>query len=627
VKILLVEDDKFLTELLTRMLTEQTYLVETAADGEVGWELVEAFQYDLILLDLMLPKLDGVQFCKKLRDRKNLTPVILLTSQDSATHKVSGLDAGADDYLVKPFDAEELLARIRALLRRENSNRSSILTWQNLQLNLSSCIVTYNDQLLSLTSKEYKLLELFLRNQQRIFSQSALISQLWSLEEAPTENGVRAHIKALRRKLKQAGCEDLIETVYGLGYRLKANLAHQAEQPKTEQTITTPSAVRNSNKLVDLAETGRSIPLELAEAWQRHHGEYLERVTIIRKALADLASNSLSDTLRQDAYREAHTLAGSLGSFELHHLSQICCRFQALFTEPLTTKELSTSEVAALFTQLTIIENALSTDLKPALALQPTGTQLNRLLVISQDAALIEQLYDSEITQAWQITVLDAIEAIAAITQLPPDAVLLDLSFADTIVSGFEFLAARVTSQASVPVIVLTRDDDFEQRVKITRLGGGPILQKPITPQQIISAVTQTRQYAVTPDGKLLVVDDDPIILDRLTVILQPWGFQVEALNHPRAFWQVLEQTNPDLLILDMMMPEFSGLDLCQVVRNDPRWETLPVLFLSINLDVDLIYQIFQAGADDYVRKPIIEPELVARVINQLKRDRSKRKE
>lgn len=626
-KILLVEDDKFLTELLTRMLTEQTYLVETAADGEVGWELVEAFQYDLILLDLMLPKLDGVQFCKKLRDRKNLTPVILLTSQDSATHKVSGLDAGADDYLVKPFDAEELLARIRALLRRENSNRSSILTWQNLQLNLSSCIVTYNDQLLSLTSKEYKLLELFLRNQQRIFSQSALISQLWSLEEAPTENGVRAHIKALRRKLKQAGCEDLIETVYGLGYRLKANLAHQAEQPKTEQTITTPSAVRNSNKLVDLAETGRSIPLELAEAWQRHHGEYLERVTIIRKALADLASNSLSDTLRQDAYREAHTLAGSLGSFELHHLSQICCRFQALFTEPLTTKELSTSEVAALFTQLTIIENALSTDLKPALALQPTGTQLNRLLVISQDAALIEQLYDSEITQAWQITVLDAIEAIAAITQLPPDAVLLDLSFADTIVSGFEFLAARVTSQASVPVIVLTRDDDFEQRVKITRLGGGPILQKPITPQQIISAVTQTRQYAVTPDGKLLVVDDDPIILDRLTVILQPWGFQVEALNHPRAFWQVLEQTNPDLLILDMMMPEFSGLDLCQVVRNDPRWETLPVLFLSINLDVDLIYQIFQAGADDYVRKPIIEPELVARVINQLKRDRSKRKE
>ncbi|WP_199197666.1 response regulator transcription factor, partial [Chroococcidiopsis sp. CCALA 051] len=221
-KILLVEDDETIVQLLQPTLASQRYLVELATDGQAGWELVDSFEYDLILLDVMLPKLDGINFCKKLRAKGDRTPVLLLTAQDSSTDKVRGLDAGADDYALKPFDIEELLARIRALLRRSSATPSPVLEWGFLRLDPSSCEVTYDGKLLHLTAKEYGILELLLRNTHRIFSQSALLDRVWSFDEPPTENTVRAHIKSLRQKIKKAGAPDPIETVYGLGYRLKA---------------------------------------------------------------------------------------------------------------------------------------------------------------------------------------------------------------------------------------------------------------------------------------------------------------------------------------------------------------------------------------------------------------------
>ncbi len=221
-RILLVEDDLSLAETLAEALTDQRYVVDIVPDGTAGLDQVKMIEYDLMLLDLMLPKLDGVSLCKKLRSHGYKMPVLLLTACDTISDKINGLDAGADDYLVKPVDLGELFARVRALLRRGNNCTSAILSWGNLSLNPSTYEVHYGEKMLHLTPKEYSLLELLLRNGRRVLSRSIIIEHIWSLESPPEDYTVKVHISSLRNKLKTAGSsEDFIETVHGIGYRLK----------------------------------------------------------------------------------------------------------------------------------------------------------------------------------------------------------------------------------------------------------------------------------------------------------------------------------------------------------------------------------------------------------------------
>ncbi|MEA5534257.1 response regulator transcription factor [Crocosphaera sp. XPORK-15E] len=221
-RILLVEDDERIATVLAASLKEQRYMVDVAEDGEKGWEFVEVLPYDLILLDVMLPKLDGISLCQRLRQAGYTTPVLMLTARDTSEDKVMGLDVGADDYVVKPFDLPELAARIRALLRRGNVSLQPVLEWEQLRLDPSIYEVNYADKPLHLTPKEYSLLELFLRNYNLVLSRSAILDHLWSLEDPPSEEAVKVHVKDLRKKLRKVGAPpDFIETVYGLGYRLK----------------------------------------------------------------------------------------------------------------------------------------------------------------------------------------------------------------------------------------------------------------------------------------------------------------------------------------------------------------------------------------------------------------------
>jgi DNA-binding response OmpR family regulator len=224
-KILLVEDDEQLAGALVEVLTDkQNYTVDNAYDGETGWAFIEITSYDLILLDIMLPKLDGISLCQRLRRAGYMTPVLMLTARDTSSDRVMGLDVGADDYVVKPFDLPELFARIRALLRRGNANLSPVLEWRGVLLDPSSCQVTYGEQLLHLTPKEYSLLNLLLRQKGRLVSRAAIIDRLWTFDDPPSEETVKVHLKALRKKLKAAGAPvDLVEAVYGFGYRLKQN--------------------------------------------------------------------------------------------------------------------------------------------------------------------------------------------------------------------------------------------------------------------------------------------------------------------------------------------------------------------------------------------------------------------
>ncbi len=220
-RILLVEDDDRIANPLAEALRHQNHGVEIARDGVEGWDYAATVQYDLILLDLMLPRLDGITLCRRLRANGNQALILMLTAKDTTTDKVVGLDAGADDYLVKPFKLEELAARIRALSRRSGDAKPSVLSHGDLQLDSGTCLATYARQPLTLTPKEYRILECFLRNPAQVFSRAALLDKLWALDQLAGEETIKTHITNLRRKLKEVGCpENAIETVYGIGYRL-----------------------------------------------------------------------------------------------------------------------------------------------------------------------------------------------------------------------------------------------------------------------------------------------------------------------------------------------------------------------------------------------------------------------
>lgn len=222
-RLLLVEDDFPLAAVVAEALEDSGYIVDVAHDGQDGWHQAKEQEYGVILLDGMLPKLDGIQLCQRLRANGFTVPILMLTARDASTDKIMGLDAGADDYLIKPIDLPELLARIRAVLRRGQIAPTTILSWGELQLHPSNHAVTYADQSIALTPKEFSLLELFLRSGLRVLSRRVIISHLWDLDDPPGEETVKAHIKGLRQKLTAAGAPAaFIQTVRGVGYRLQS---------------------------------------------------------------------------------------------------------------------------------------------------------------------------------------------------------------------------------------------------------------------------------------------------------------------------------------------------------------------------------------------------------------------
>jgi DNA-binding response OmpR family regulator len=220
-RILLVEDDRHLAASLSEALTAQHYAVDVVRDGETAWHYLTSLPYDLTLLDVTLPLLDGFSLCQRMRSQGNHAPVLMLTARDTSSDKVEGLDAGADAYMVKPFNLSELLAQIRALLRRGQVTATAMLSWGELRLNPTTYDVQYGDRPIRLTPKEFAILELLLHNGRRVLSRPTIIEAVWSLEEPPGEETVKAHVKALRQKLRKVGAPSrLIETVHGRGYRL-----------------------------------------------------------------------------------------------------------------------------------------------------------------------------------------------------------------------------------------------------------------------------------------------------------------------------------------------------------------------------------------------------------------------
>jgi diguanylate cyclase (GGDEF)-like protein len=604
VKILVVEADQANADLLACMLSIENYTVEVANDGEAAWELIIVYDYDLLLIDSTLPRLDGISLCRRLRAHGYQVPILIVTGRGSSHDKAIGLDAGADAYLVKPLDHEVLIARIRALLRRRETTFQFVLEWGNLRLDPTTREVNYAGQPLLLSPKEFSILEFFLRNGRQVFTYSVILDQLWAYEETPSEDSVRTHIKGIRQKFRRVGAPtDLIETVYGLGYRLKPLEAiadsistdqltsHEATQPIQQQTLST-----------------------LSEVWERFKTSVDEQVKILEQTSTTLMQQMLSPDLQQQASQEDHALSGFRFAEKIEQLLRV--------NESLKSEQ--TLCLCKLVTALHQEIDRASIDLTTDQSEQEESLFANErplLLIIDPDRQLAEQLMHEAANWGFRSAIATTLaEASTNLEQDAPTVVLLDPDITHPTKESLRLLTKLSHQVPAVPVLVLTSHDRLTDRLEVAQLGGHSFLHKPLPPDQVLKAVTQAAQQAEAAKQRVMIVDDDPQILTTLKGFLEPWGLNVTALDDPQQFWETLESCSPDLLILDVRMSSFSGIDLCQIVRNDSRWGHLPIIFLTDHPDATIVNQVFSVGADDFVSKPIVGPELVSRIINRLER-------
>ena len=511
-----------IAEMLACILSNQNYVVEVANDGEAAWELILVYEYDLLLIDITPPHLDGISLCRRVREHGYQMQIMLVAGRGSSHDQAIGLDAGADAYMIKPPDPEELTARIRALLRRGGTAFDSVLEWGNLRLDPATREVTYAQQPLFLSPKEFAILEFFVRNGRRVFTYNTILDRLWTYEETPNVDAVRTHIKGLRQKLRRAGAPtDAIETVYGLGYRLKP-LESVADSLAPNQPATQPIQQQILNALAEQQEIDRA-----------------------------------ADELTIEEIRQ----------------------------EPLFTDE------------------------RPL------------LLIIDPDRQLAEQLMNEAVNWGFRSAISTTLAAAELkIEQDTPTVVLLDPDITHPTTDSLKLLAKLTHQTPAMPVLVFTSHDRLTDRLEVAQLGGHSFLSKPLPLAQVLKAVAQAAQQAEAAKQRVMVVDRDPQILATLKGLLEPWGLSVTTLNEAQQFWETLESCSPALLILEMNMPILSGVELCQIVRNDSRWGSLPIIFLTTHPNIETIDRVYSVGADDFVSKPIAGSELVSRVINRLER-------
>ncbi|EKQ66922.1 response regulator with CheY-like receiver domain and winged-helix DNA-binding domain [Leptolyngbyaceae cyanobacterium JSC-12] len=485
-RILLVDDDELLAQTLAHNLTSQHYAVDLTTDGEMGWDYAQAANYDLIVLDVNLPKLDGIRLCQRLRQTGYRKPILLLTAKGASSDKVLGLDAGADDYVVKPCTVEELGARVRALLRRQQPTGSPILEWGALRLNPSTCEVMYGAQEISLSAKEYSLLEMFLRQPQRIFSSSLILEHLWGFEDAPSEETVRTHIKRLRRKLKLAGAEDLIETVYGMGYRLN---------PLTPQA---PSV-----------ERARSAAIAL---WNQFKAPCLERMAVLEQAVLELETGSLSEALRKQAEYAGHKLSGSLGMFGFPEGSRLSRKIEHWFQASYATADLPKLKtlMAKLCEELqqaprssedtdwqTSLEEAIAAQKMPATSspeaqatsvVLPSPSQSEiTVLAVDDDPAVLDSLH--QFLPRWGIrlqTLDDPRQLGATLATTTPDVLLLDVEMPH--MDGVHLCQQIRGDRAwiGLPILFLSARTDTQTVQRLFSAGADDYIAKPFAESEIV---------------------------------------------------------------------------------------------------------------------------------------------
>jgi diguanylate cyclase (GGDEF)-like protein len=624
-KILLVEDDEATVNLLQLAFSKQQYTIDVALDGKTGWQFAESADYDLILLDVMLPKLDGISFCRRLRSQHKNVPVLMMTGRDAVSDRVLGLDAGADDYLVKPFELSELAARVRSLLRRGRDTAVSNLTWGDIRIDTAIGEAYYGDNPLQLSRKEYAILELFLRHPKQIFAPTKIIDLLWSLDSTPGEETVKAHIKGLRRKLKTVGASpDAIETVYAQGYRLNPALLNEATP--TQPSYGKPQGERETD--IDLPESAEQrMMAKVAQIWQGNRLNSIAYVTLLEQAKNSLALGNFADAQAQEAAQAAHKLAGSLGMFGFQDGSQLAREIEKLLQ---TADLLDRQQIDRIGDLVAEIRHVIETAAVPnAPSSSPQAQPLEEearplLLIVDSDREFAQRLTAAAIARGYRSEIAsDPNAARDWIARETPACVITELCFpgkSEKPEYVWQFLKDLQFAPSVIPTVVLTASDNFSDRLEATRCGSRIFLQKTSGLSAVMESVTQLLNPNSSSTIKVLAVDDDPKILELLHSLLELHGIQVISLNDPSRFWTIFEENVPDMIILDVKMSDINGIELCQIVRSDPTWHLMPIVFLTAHTDEATIQSLFAAGADDWIAKPTNTAMLVTRIFNRLER-------
>ena len=646
----MVEDDDSVAKVLEKGFISEHHAVDLASDGQAGWQLATTFNYDLIVLDVMLPQLDGIQFCRRLRDRSYHMPVLLVTALDSSTKKIAGLDAGADDYITKPFELEELLARVRVLLRRTQTPVLSTLEWGELRLDPNSREVAYHDLCINLTPKEFCLLELFLRKPSQVFSRSAILDSLWNCSEAPGEDTVTAHIKGLRRKLADAGApSDLIKTVYGVGYRLKVfeppDPQLYSEPPAPDPPPDPAPDPAPEVELKAAATRKQQTRAALATLWQSVKSKHLERLEILKRITQALKTKPLPENLRQEAAQAAqaaHSLAGALGIFGLRSGSDLAKSIEQILQGGIPAHPYSQQQLSELvnalekeleqalhqleerqsswvFPILLLIDNNLSLLHDLAKAIQAQGLNVQTAL----NEAALQALQPWLATAQQRSAEADGSSALQSQTSLP-DVVLFNVGLAASDEAALERLSQLISQMTPWLVLVCSADGSLGNRVKATKLGSHSFFHNPDL-SAILKGLLEMRSHLQQSANKVLVVDDDPHILEALRTLLESKGFQIVTLNQSLDFWATLQTSSPDLLLLDIEMPKFNGFELCRAVRQAPVWNQLPIIFFTAHGDASTKTAALRAGANDFIEKSLADSDLITRLCYQLKQTQLQR--
>jgi DNA-binding response OmpR family regulator len=439
----------------------------------------------------------------------------------------------------------------------------------------------------------------------------------------PGERGVDEHV--LDELVKRNGVERVLFHPLDRAELLRAVSARLQlpDEPAQAQTAASPAPAAPA------PAPRENVAAAVGQLWARARGAMLQRVEVLERAARAAADGRLTGALRQQATAEAHRLAGALGTFGVPEGTRLAREAETRFGGGAYLKPADGAALADIALRLRSAVEQRPAEAPapppaapapaPAASADPAAAPV--LLVVTGDDALATAAREAMVGGAVRVSVAAGVAGAAGAVAGRPAVVLLDVSAADA-TSDWSALGEVGARYPGVPILVTTARGALPDRLRAVQLGASTFLQKPVAPDALRQAVGDVLPARRDSAARVLCVDDDPHQLDAVRALLEPHGLEVHTSSDPLHFWTRLGEVRPDLLVLDIDMPHVNGIELCRVVRADPRWRALPVVFLTARTQAETVYRVFAAGADDYVAKPFVGPELIARIRNRLDRPR-----